>query len=305
MSSDPTGAAVYSIGQFAKLTLFPIKTLRYYDEEEVLKPAAVDPVTGYRSYTEAQRRPMHLLAELHLAHLPVDSLREFMRDPTPEHQGRLFDWKIGQLEAELKEKQIELRTLRRKRTYPWQEQQYEVTTQAGGPRPFVFLHYFTNLMWVEDARSAAVETLQAHLAQHGVTPSSPPMQFSVPTTDARRVLTSTEVYVGFEVEHDLPVAGKIRCGSTPGGLWYGVTHRGPYEHIWHVQPMLLHRVQQDQGNKTLRYGAFLSQEIYHVGPWDTTEVGDWITEERWLVHQDDAGSIISTDVHSGLGQGAE
>lgn len=55
MSSDPMSAAVYSIGQFAQLTSFPIKTLRYYDKEDVLKPAVVDPVTGYRSYTEAQR----------------------------------------------------------------------------------------------------------------------------------------------------------------------------------------------------------------------------------------------------------
>ena len=247
---------------------------------------------------------MHLLAELHLAHLPVELLREFMRDPTPEHQGRLFDWKIEQLEGELKEQQIQLRTLRRKRAYPWQEQKYDVTTQECAPRPFVFLHYFTNMTWVEDARQTAVETVQAHLAQHGVTPSSPPMQFSLPTTDPRRVLTSTEVYVGFEVEHELPVAGKIRFGSTPSGLWYGVRHIGPYEHIWHVQPMLRERVQQDQGVNSLTYGMFISQEIYHVGPCDTAEVGDWVTDERWLVRQDSAGSVVSTDVHGGLSQGA-
>lgn len=37
-----------TIGEVAKLDGITAKALRYYDAHNILKPAAVDPVTGYR-----------------------------------------------------------------------------------------------------------------------------------------------------------------------------------------------------------------------------------------------------------------
>lgn len=45
---------MHTIGQFSKLTQIPIKTLRYYDEIGLLRPAHVQRATGYRSYTSDQ-----------------------------------------------------------------------------------------------------------------------------------------------------------------------------------------------------------------------------------------------------------
>jgi DNA-binding transcriptional MerR regulator len=45
---------MHTIGQFSKLTQIPIKTLRYYDEIGLLRPAHVRPGTGYRYYTAEQ-----------------------------------------------------------------------------------------------------------------------------------------------------------------------------------------------------------------------------------------------------------
>ena len=39
------------IGDFAKLSRMSVKTLRYYDEMGLLKPAQVDRFTGYRYYS--------------------------------------------------------------------------------------------------------------------------------------------------------------------------------------------------------------------------------------------------------------
>ncbi len=50
---------LYTIGQFAQLTGLPPKTLRYYDEIALLKPAVTDENTGYRYY----KPPQMLLAE--------------------------------------------------------------------------------------------------------------------------------------------------------------------------------------------------------------------------------------------------
>ncbi|MFZ5880026.1 MAG: MerR family transcriptional regulator [Chloroflexota bacterium] len=42
------------IGDFSKLSRIPVKTLRYYDEMELLKPIHVDVFTGYRYYEYEQ-----------------------------------------------------------------------------------------------------------------------------------------------------------------------------------------------------------------------------------------------------------
>ena len=39
------------IGNFSKLSQVPVKTLRYYDQIELLIPAHVDKFSGYRYYT--------------------------------------------------------------------------------------------------------------------------------------------------------------------------------------------------------------------------------------------------------------
>ncbi len=45
---------MFKIGDFSKLSLVSVKTLRYYDELGLLKPARVDEFTGYRYYSASQ-----------------------------------------------------------------------------------------------------------------------------------------------------------------------------------------------------------------------------------------------------------
>jgi len=45
---------MFVIGQFAQLAKVSVRTLRHYDDVGLLRPAAVDQTTGYRSYVAAQ-----------------------------------------------------------------------------------------------------------------------------------------------------------------------------------------------------------------------------------------------------------
>ena len=45
---------MYKIGDFSKATNTSIKTLRYYDEIDLLKPSYIDYFTGYRYYEKKQ-----------------------------------------------------------------------------------------------------------------------------------------------------------------------------------------------------------------------------------------------------------
>lgn len=52
------------IGDFSKLTLVSIKTLRYYDEMGLLKPVHVDQFSGYRYYSASQLPRLHRILAL-------------------------------------------------------------------------------------------------------------------------------------------------------------------------------------------------------------------------------------------------
>jgi DNA-binding transcriptional MerR regulator len=60
-----------SIGAFARSVGLTPSALRYYDDCDVLRPARVDPATGYRFYHPDQRQRALLLRKLRTAGLPL------------------------------------------------------------------------------------------------------------------------------------------------------------------------------------------------------------------------------------------
>jgi DNA-binding transcriptional MerR regulator len=78
-----------SIGRFARLTGLSIGALRHYAEIDLLRPARVDPDTGYRYYAEEQLDPARLIAALRDLDVPLGLIRE-LRDASPARiQARL------------------------------------------------------------------------------------------------------------------------------------------------------------------------------------------------------------------------
>ncbi|MDQ0990667.1 MerR family transcriptional regulator [Streptomyces sp. V3I7] len=65
-----------TIGAFAKASRLSPKALRLYDELELLRPARVDPHTGYRYYAAGQLERARLVAWLRRLGMPLASIRE-------------------------------------------------------------------------------------------------------------------------------------------------------------------------------------------------------------------------------------
>lgn len=87
-----------SIGEFAKLAGLSVSALRFYDDCDALKPAAVDPRSGYRSYSPDQVERGVRLRELRALELPLsEALRVLDEDPEvgdevlAAHQERLAE----------------------------------------------------------------------------------------------------------------------------------------------------------------------------------------------------------------------
>src|SRR4051812_22965288 len=72
------------IGRFARVTGLTVKALRHYDEVGLLRPAAVDPETGYRSYSSDQVRRAETIRMLRRLELPLDDVSTLLETDDPE-----------------------------------------------------------------------------------------------------------------------------------------------------------------------------------------------------------------------------
>lgn len=69
---------MFRIGEFSKLAKTTVKTLRFYDEIGLFKPAFVDD-NGYRYYSIEQLSKLQLIVELRSYDLPVDDVKKILR----------------------------------------------------------------------------------------------------------------------------------------------------------------------------------------------------------------------------------
>ena len=67
------------IGRFSKSCRLSIKALRHYDEQGLLKPAYVDPLTGYRYYARGQARDAVMIGMLRSLGISIATIGTLMQ----------------------------------------------------------------------------------------------------------------------------------------------------------------------------------------------------------------------------------
>lgn len=75
---------MYKIGLFSKINKVTVKTLRYYDEIGLLKPAFVDDENGYRYYTSSQLPILHKILALRQIGFSIDDIILITKGDDPE-----------------------------------------------------------------------------------------------------------------------------------------------------------------------------------------------------------------------------
>jgi DNA-binding transcriptional MerR regulator len=79
---------MFKIGEFSKLSQVPAKTLRYYDQIDLLKPAKVDRFTGYRYYSASQLPRLNRILALKDLGLSLDQIGLLLEDDLSPDQIR-------------------------------------------------------------------------------------------------------------------------------------------------------------------------------------------------------------------------
>ena len=90
---------MYRIGEFSRLTHIPVKTLRYYDEIGLLRPARVDRSTGYRHYTPAEVERLNRILVFRDLGFSLGEIAALVAENVPTEQIRgMLQLKRDQLE---------------------------------------------------------------------------------------------------------------------------------------------------------------------------------------------------------------
>jgi DNA-binding transcriptional MerR regulator len=99
---------MFSIGEFARLGGVSVRTLRHYDEIGLLRPATVDPDTGYRGYSAAQLGQLNRIMALKELGLSLTQARRLLDGVTLGELRGMLILRRAQLEHELEEHKNQL-----------------------------------------------------------------------------------------------------------------------------------------------------------------------------------------------------
>ena len=97
---------MYTIGQFSKIGRVSTKTLRYYDEIELLKPMYVDQDTLYRYYSYEQVLKLLFISELKEYDLKLEEIKVIMDKQDVDLLKKFLKNKISEIDNEVKNKLI-------------------------------------------------------------------------------------------------------------------------------------------------------------------------------------------------------
>lgn len=91
---------LFSIGQLAKMHGINKKTLMWYDEVGLLKPALIKS-NGYRYYTVAQSFNLEIILMLRELEVPIAKIKDFLLQRTPDQLQQLYTMTLTEVEHKI------------------------------------------------------------------------------------------------------------------------------------------------------------------------------------------------------------
>ncbi|MDP4095831.1 MerR family transcriptional regulator [Paenibacillus sp. P96] len=106
---------MFKISDFSKLSQVPVKTLRFYDQLELFKPAYTDKHNGYRYYTSDQLLLLHRILAFKDLGFTLEQIKQLLHDNvTPAEMRGMFRLRQAEVQSLIQSeierlKRIELR----------------------------------------------------------------------------------------------------------------------------------------------------------------------------------------------------
>jgi DNA-binding transcriptional MerR regulator len=273
---------MFTIGEFARHGRVSVRMLRHYDSTGLLRPARVDPASGYRFYAAGQLARLNRIIALKDLGFSLDQVRAMLDDQVSAEQLRGMLW-LRQAElqsrltadtARLAQVEARLQIIEREGTMPTDDIQVkqipavrvaELTATAASLEPAAITPVIRPLY----------AELGSRLDRAGVTPAGPAISYYEDGPDGDSVVVHATLPVNAEPGDgpdfaivDLPA---IQQAAT-------VVHRGSMDNVMATIQVLAGWI-EDNGYRASGY----PREFYLECPEDTTQ---WVTELQEPIAQD-------------------
>ncbi|CAG7649897.1 MerR family transcriptional regulator [Paenibacillus allorhizosphaerae] len=202
------------ISAFSQLSHVSVKTLRYYDELGLLKPAVVDDSNGYRYYSEDQLLTVKRIAAYKEQGFTLEQMMPFLKENISADvvENKLAD-KRSELERAIREAQQQLdaidgRLSRVKEAVPQQKAVFSVTVRSVAPelaasiRDTVPRHTLCVLL----------HEVTQYVRAHGESEDRP---LTVLWHDGEQPSGLVDVEVAIPVTNPIPGKGSVKVGLLP------------------------------------------------------------------------------------------
>ena len=270
---------MFKIGEFSRLAQVPVKTLRYYDEIGLLKPAKVDESTGYRYYSADQLPRLHRILALRDLGFSLRQIARFLSEElSPAELRGMLRLRQAELQEQAKEAQARLnrvawrlRQIEEEGTMPM----YEVVvkkvpaTKAAVLREVIPTYSEVGRLFSE---------IFAHLRNNRVRPVGPP--FATYYDEEYRE-QDVDVEAAVPIESFLHEGERIKVREVPGVEEMAcLVHQGSYESVGEAYTHLISWI---QANGYRICGP--SREVYLKGPESGCDPAEYVTEVQFPVER--------------------
>jgi effector-binding domain-containing protein len=269
------------IGDFSQLSQVPVKTLRYYDEIDLLKPARIDPFTGYRYYALDQLPRLYRILALKDLGLSLEQVSQLLTDHlSPEGIRGMFMLKRAELQQHIEQEQERLARVEAR------IRQIELEGNMSGIDA-VIKHTETQRVLsirevVPDGSgiSRLFNEVFGAIMRAGVRIVAPPLTL-YHSHDAG-FDTEIAIPVDQAITADVPLDGarKLSIQTLPAGTVASTFHHGAYETIGDTYAALSRWVMEHGYD-------FVGpvREIYLTSPGETPNPADYLTEIQFPVEK--------------------
>lgn len=168
---------MFRIGDFSRFSRVSVKMLRHYDEIGLLRPASVDPLTGYRYYTADQLPRLNRIIALKDLGFTLEQVARLLDEGLPDSEIRgMLKLRRGEIEQRLEEEMNRLAQIEARL------RQHEQTDSP--PAHDIVLRQVAPLLIASirevippdgDRVSFLFETLETYVGQHRARAASPPL----------------------------------------------------------------------------------------------------------------------------------
>ena len=256
-----------------------MKTLRYYDEIGLLKPAKVDRFTGYRYYSADQLPRLNRILALKDLGLSLAQIAQLLDGDLPPQQIRGM-LRLKRVEAQQKVEEEQARLAR----VEWRLRQIEKEGIMSAQEVVLKKVPAMTVASVRDVIPTYSDISQlfgevfAHLGQHGVRPAGPPLGIYHDEEFRER---DADVEVAVPVAGSLPKGERVTVHELPAiEEMAGTVYQGPYEAIGEAYNQLMAWIEANGYRIT---GP--CREVYIQGPESGRDPATYVTEVQFPVEK--------------------